>query len=88
MSNIGSYEERLRDFNWSIAEEELGYRTGEPINIGWYCSDRICQQGQGGKTALIWEGHGGADRSYSFDDLRVLFWRQLTKWRRFIAGNL
>jgi acetyl-CoA synthetase len=72
MSNIGSYEERLRDFNWSIAEEELGYRPGEPINIGWYCSDRICEQGQGGKTALIWEGHGDAERRYSFDDLRAL----------------
>ena len=23
MSNIGSYEERLKDFNWSIAENEL-----------------------------------------------------------------
>jgi acetyl-CoA synthetase len=72
MSNIGSYEERLRDFNWSIAEEELGYRPGDRINIGWYCSDRICEQGHGGKTALIWEGHGGAERRYSFDDLRVL----------------
>jgi acetyl-CoA synthetase len=72
MSNIGSYEERLRDFDWSLAEKELGYRPGDRINIGWYCSDRICRQGQGDKTALIWEGHGGAERRYSFDDLRVL----------------
>jgi acetyl-CoA synthetase len=72
MSNIGSYEKRLRDFDWSIAERELGYRDGDPINIGWYCSDRICEQGQAGKTALIWEGHDGKNRQYSFDELRVL----------------
>jgi acetyl-CoA synthetase len=72
MSNIGSYESRLHDFDWSLAEDELDYRPGDPINIGWYCSDRICELGQGAKTALIWEGHGGIERRYSFDDLRVL----------------
>ena len=41
MSNIGSYEARLKDFDWSIAETELGYKAGDDINIGWYCSDRI-----------------------------------------------
>ena len=71
MSNIGSYEERLKNFDWSIAEKELGYNKGEVINIGWYCSDRICELGNAGKTALIWEGLGGAARQYTFDDVRV-----------------
>ena len=34
MSNIGSYDERVKDFSWSIAERELGYKPGDVINIG------------------------------------------------------
>ena len=69
-SNIGSYESRLKDFSWSISEKELGYKKGDPINIGWYCTDRICQMGKGKKPALIWEGHGGAEKRYTYDDVR------------------
>ena len=49
MSNIGSYEERIKDFSWSIAEKELDYQPGNVINIGWYCTDRICQMGKANK---------------------------------------
>ncbi|MBI5209479.1 MAG: acetate--CoA ligase [Elusimicrobia bacterium] len=69
--NIGSYEERLKGFSWSAAESELGYTPGADINIAWYCTDRICQQGKGGKTALLWEGLGGVEKRYTFDDLRL-----------------
>ncbi|MFC1544394.1 acetate--CoA ligase [Gemmatimonadota bacterium] len=72
MSNIGSYEERVRDFDWSIAERELEYSPGARINIGWYCTDRICEKGLGEKPAFIWENIQGEERRYSFDDLRVL----------------
>jgi len=70
-SNIGSYEERLRDFDWSIAEKELEYRKGDIINIGWYCSDRICLQGKGDKAALHYEGFGGVEKNYTFNDIRL-----------------
>jgi len=33
MSNIGSYEERIKDFDWSRSEKELGYKDGDVINI-------------------------------------------------------
>lgn len=72
MWNIGSYEERVNNFDWKIAEEELGYKPGDVINIGWYCSDRICELGKGEKTALIWEGMCGPDRKYTYNDLRML----------------
>ena len=52
MSNIGSYQKRLLNFNWSLAEKELEYHDGDIINIGWYCSDRICLQGKGDRIAL------------------------------------
>jgi acetyl-CoA synthetase len=71
MTNIGSYEERLNNFNWSISELELEYTPGAPINIGWYCTDRICRMGKAEKTALIWEGLGGITKTYTFDDIRL-----------------
>jgi acetyl-CoA synthetase len=70
MSNIGSYEERLKNFSWSISEKELDYKPGQVINIGWYCSDRICQQGKGEKLALLWEGLGGVEKKYAYHDIR------------------
>ena len=71
MSNMGSYDEQIKDFSWAIAEQELDYHDGGVINIGWYCSDRICDQGKAGKTALVWEGLGGAEKEYTFDDVRI-----------------
>lgn len=70
MSNIGSYEDRVDGFDWSIAEKELGYKKGDIINIGWYCSDRICENGDADKMALIWQGLGGKRKNYTFDDVR------------------
>lgn len=67
-----TYELRLADFDWAIGERELGYRPGGPINIGWHCTDRICQTGRAAKTALVWEDAAGAERRYTFDDLRRL----------------
>lgn len=72
MSNIGSYEERLNNFDWSLSERELGYSEGDVLNIGWHCTDRICEQGLADKTAFIWENAAGDERTYTFDDLRVL----------------
>lgn len=72
MYNIGSYEERLKDFNWGVSEAELGYQKGNVINIGEYCSDRICRMGKSDKLALIWEGHSGEIKKYTFNDMRVL----------------
>jgi len=71
MSNFGSYEERIKNFDWSISEKELGYEAGNIINIGWYCSDRICKMGKGNKTALLWEGHGGIEKKYTYNDIRL-----------------
>ena len=71
MSNIRSYEERVNNFDWSISEKELGYNKNEVLNIGWSCSDRICQLGKAGKTALIWEGLGGQEKKFSYNDIRL-----------------
>jgi acetyl-CoA synthetase len=71
MSNIGSYDDRVRDFTWDISAKELGYKDGDVINIGWYCTDRICGMGMGSKPALIWEGHAGEEKTYTYNDIRL-----------------
>ena len=71
MPNIGSYDERVKNFNWNIAEQELDYKPGNVINIGWYCSDRICQMGKADKLGLIWEGLGGVEKKYTYNDIRL-----------------
>jgi acetyl-CoA synthetase len=71
MSNIGSYDERVKNFDWSISEKELDYKQGDVINIGWYCSDRICQMGKADKMGLIWEGSGGIEKKYTYNDIRL-----------------
>src|SRR5512139_310920 len=82
LSNIGSYERALRDFRWEAAAKDLGLAEGDPVNIGWHLSDRLCRLGLARKSALLWEGGDGRERTYTFDDLRVLsntiasyFWR-------------
>ena len=70
--NIGSWEEARKGFDWSVAERELGWGRGDPVNIGWHLSDRICRLGRAQKPALLWEGADGQERRYTFDDLRVL----------------
>ena len=72
MANIGSYESKLNDFTWEVAEKELDYKSGDIINIGEYCTDRICRMGNKDKPALIWKGHSGEVKKYSFDQMRVL----------------
>jgi acetyl-CoA synthetase len=71
VSNIGCYDDRVKEFDWAIAERELGYKPGEIINIGWYCSDRICGQGKKSTLALLWEGSQGEQKRYTYDDIRV-----------------
>lgn len=70
--NIDSWAEARKDFDWSLAERELGWGRGDPLNIGWNLSDRICRLGRGQKEALVREGADGEERRYTFDDLRIL----------------
>ena len=70
MSNMGPYEEVYKSFEWKAAESELGYGRDGMYNIGYYCSDRVCELGLGGKLALVWEGFSGEVRKYTYDDVR------------------
>jgi acetyl-CoA synthetase len=71
MSNIGSYEDRYKSFDWKLSEQELEYGKNGQYNIGYYCSDRICEKGLGSKPALIWEGFTGEVKKYTYEDIRA-----------------
>ena len=71
MLNIGSYDERIKNFDWNIAEKELDYLPGNIMNIGWYCSDRICLMGKADKPGLLWEGSTGVEKRYTYNDIRL-----------------
>ena len=71
MSNIGSYDEKVKNFKWDDCEAELGYKKGDIINIGEYCTDRICRMGKGEKPAFIWQGYGGEKKKFTFNRMRV-----------------
>ena len=72
MSTPPSYEELTRNFDWKVAERELGYEPGGQINIGWMCSDRICQLGLASKLALVWEDYQGNEKRFTYNDIRGL----------------
>ena len=72
MSAVPPSYELVASLDWNLAEKELGYRPGDPINIGWMCSDRICQLGLGNKVALLWEDYQGNKKRFTYDDLRIL----------------
>lgn len=57
--------------SWLRAGKELGYDHDDIINIGWYCTDRICLMGKAEKIAMSYEGFGGESLNYTFNDLRI-----------------
>jgi acetyl-CoA synthetase len=67
-----TYEGLCAELDWESAERDLDVTKGGRINIGWHCSDRICELGNASKPALIWEDFAGNGRTYTFNDLRVL----------------
>ena len=71
-NNMKPYEEELKNFSWDISKKELGYKDGDIINIGEYCTDRICRLGKGDKLGFVWEGHSGEVKQYTFNDMRVV----------------
>ena len=69
--NMKPYDETVKDFSWEIARKELGYKDGDVINIGEYCTDRICRMGKGDKLGFVWEGHTDNAIEFTFNDMRV-----------------
>jgi acetyl-CoA synthetase len=72
MSNPRAYQDLAVNFDWALAERELGYKPGGAINIGAMCSDRLCDLGLANKLALLWEDYQGNGKRFTYDGIRVL----------------
>ncbi len=72
MTNIELDLQKNPNFTWSSSERELGIERDGIINIGWLCSDRICNMGKANKIALYWEDHQGSEKVFTYDDIRIL----------------
>jgi acetyl-CoA synthetase len=67
--NIGDHGAKRASFSWGQARDVLDF-PHDRFNLGWYCSDRICELGLGEKPALIWESAGGQVEQFDFEALR------------------
>lgn len=71
MSDLSYFGRFFDNFNWKDVEKELGYIEGNTLNIGWYCSDRVCLNGNGDRIALFHEDYNGLERRYTFNEIRL-----------------
>jgi acetyl-CoA synthetase len=78
-----AYESLRAEITWEGAKDELGYRDGDPINLGYLCVDRNVERGLGDKLALIHENHAGEIRQFTYDDLRKL----TNGWATFLSEH-
>lgn len=77
------YEQLRHDVSWNVAERELGWTDGLPLNIGRLCVDRHVEEGRGDKVALIHENHAAEVRQFTFGDLKAL----TNGWASFLRGD-
>ena len=72
MSNIGSYDERVKNFDWSIAERELGYKAGEVDQYRLVLLGPHLRDGQEGTSRRCSGKARQAKRErYTYNDIRV-----------------
>jgi acetyl-CoA synthetase len=57
-------------YDLDVVRAALGLTLGKPFNLGTLLGDRVCEQGQGDRPALIWENHAGVRRDFTFADLK------------------
>ncbi|MFH1264004.1 MAG: acetate--CoA ligase [Pseudomonadota bacterium] len=66
------YEKAREQITWELAKKELGYKDGDPLNLGYLCTDRNVEKGRGSKLAFIHENHEGTLKKYTYQDLKEL----------------
>lgn len=69
--NLTDYNQACATFDWASAQNELGWKEGQPVNIAHSCIDRHVIEGRGDRVALISEDINGS-KTYTFRDLQIL----------------
>ncbi len=69
--NLADYDQAYATFRWEMAEKDLGWEKGSPVNIAHSCIDRHVLEGKGDRVALISDDPAGI-RTYSFREMQQL----------------
>jgi acetyl-CoA synthetase len=70
--NLYDYDAQRASFSWEELAKELDGLPSGGINIAYEAIDRHVAHGNGGKTAILWEGKNGEQETYSFEDMAKL----------------
>ena len=68
--NLADYAATRASFDWADVEKEIDFLPGGGLNLAYEAIDRHVARGNGGKTAMIWEGKNGEKETHTFDDMR------------------
>ena len=80
--NLADYDAAVAQFDWAQVERELDWLPGGGLNLAHEAIDRHCNNGLGGKAALLWEGKNGETERYTFDQMR----RETNKFANVLKG--
>ncbi len=70
--NLPDYEKMRSEFSWDSVRRELdGFENGW-LNMAHESIDRHANSALKDKPALLWEGKGGEEESYTFSELKAL----------------
>ncbi|RKP55343.1 acetate--CoA ligase [Cohnella endophytica] len=67
-SNMASYEEAVKSFNWSEVENQFAWASTGKVNMAYEAIDRHVDDGRGDKIALLYSD-AQRDESYTFAEL-------------------
>ncbi|TVY00658.1 acetate--CoA ligase [Cohnella terricola] len=81
VSNMSSYEEAVKSFNWSDVEKQFSWSETGKVNMAYEAIDRHVASGRGGKTALHYSDNH-REESYTFEDMS----RQSNRFANVLRG--
>ncbi len=67
--NLKDYATARAELSWETIRGELDGMPGGKLNIAYECLDRHLKTGRRDKIAMIWEGKGGEQETYTFAQL-------------------
>src|SRR5262249_25060059 len=80
--NLADYQAQRAAFKWDDIDKELDGLPGGGLNIAYEALDRHVAKGQGGKTAILWEGKGGEQESLTYAEVA----RLANRWANVLRG--
>src|SRR5688572_15377468 len=67
--NLDRYDAMRASFKWEDVAKELDGLPGGGLNIAYEALDRHVKKGKGEKAAILWEGKGGEQETYTYEQM-------------------